>query len=290
MNIQSGTLLVSAICSLLIMQACGQKKSDAKSVSSPDVSPSSIEVIAHRGDSYAKPENTMAAFNSAWQKNADAVELDVYLTADHKVMALHDETTGRTGDKDLSVTESTSEKLRTVDVGSFKGEQFAGEKIPFLKEVIATVPEDKDKQLVIEIKDSARIVPYIKKIIDQSGKKDQMVIISFKLDVVKASKKQMPEVPAYWLRSAPRGAAGGYQPIEPALLDTVRKYHLDGLNVNYHGVTPELVKASHDAGYKLLVWTVNEKEAIENMVRMGVDGITTDRIERVQNVLESASK
>lgn len=243
-----------------------------------------IEIIAHRGDSHAKPENTMASVESAWQKDADAVEVDVYLSADEKVVAIHDKTTKRTGDKDLPVRETDSEELRSVDVGAFRGEEFAGEQIPFLEDIVASVPDQ--KRLFIEVKDSEQAIPHIRDIIQQSGKEDQMVIISFSLDVVKASKEQMPEILAYWLQSAQRDPdTDEYQPIDTALIEQVKEHNLDGLDVNYRGVTPELVEASHEAGFKLFVWTVNESADITTLAEQRVDGITTDRIERAQNAL-----
>lgn len=264
---------------LLMIQGCSDGQSDDQASTGHQV-----EIIAHRGDSHAAPENTMASVESAWQKEADAVEVDVFLSADNRVVAIHDKTTERTGDIDLPVRETGSEELRTVDVGSFKGAEFAGEKIPFLEDIIVSVPEQ--KRLFIEVNDPERAIPPIRELIQQSGKQDQMVIISFSLEVVKASKEQMPEVPAYWLRSARRDQdTGEYQPIDTALLEQVKEHNLDGLDVNYRGVTPELIEASRKAGLKLFVWTVNESADISALVEQGVDGITTDRITRAQNAL-----
>lgn len=263
----------------VMMQSCSEGQSDNQASQEQRV-----EIIAHRGDSHAAPENTVASVESAWQKEADAVEVDVYLSADNRVMAIHDKTTERTGDKVLPVRETDSEELRTVDVGAFKGAEFTGERIPFLEDIIVSVPDQ--KRLFIEVKDSERAIAPISELIQQSEKQDQMVIISFSLEVVKASKQQMPEVPAYWLRSARRDQdTGAYQPIDTALLEQVKEHNLDGLDVNYRGVSPELIEASHKAGLKLFVWTVNESADISTLAEQGVDGITTDRISRAQNAL-----
>ncbi len=98
------------------------------------------QVIAHRGASFNAPENTLAAFRLAWQQGADGIEGDFYLTDDGEIVCLHDSDTGRTGDRKLSVGQSTLEQLRTVDVGISKGEKFRGERIPTLAEVLAVVP------------------------------------------------------------------------------------------------------------------------------------------------------
>ena len=98
-----------------------------------------VEIIAHRGASYLAPENTMASVMLGWEKGAD-VEIDVYLTKDNKIVAIHDETTERTAGTDVNVAESTSEELRKLDVGSFKSEEYAGEQIPFLADIVKTIP------------------------------------------------------------------------------------------------------------------------------------------------------
>ncbi len=98
-----------------------------------------VEIIAHRGASFLAPENTMASVMLGWEKNAD-VEVDVYLTKDNRIVAIHDETTERTAGTDVNVAESTSDELRKLDVGSFKYEEYAGEQIPFLADIVETNP------------------------------------------------------------------------------------------------------------------------------------------------------
>ena len=107
-------------------------------------------LMAHRGESFIAPENTLSAFKMAWDKGAKAVELDCYLTKDHKIVVMHDASTKRTGGVDLVAKDTDSAELRKLDLGKWKGEQFAGEKMPFLSEVLATIP--KGGKLFVEIK------------------------------------------------------------------------------------------------------------------------------------------
>ena len=60
---------------------------------------SQAEYIAHRGASHLAPENTVAAAKLAWEQNADAVELDIYLTKDNRIMVMHDKNTKRTTER-----------------------------------------------------------------------------------------------------------------------------------------------------------------------------------------------
>src|SRR5580704_16419303 len=124
------------------------------------------QVIAHRGASFDAPENTLAAFRLAWKQGADGIEGDFYLTDDGEIVCLHDSDTGRTGDRKLSVGQSTLEQLRKVDVGISKGEKFRGERIPTLAEVLAIVPAG--KRIFIEVKCGPQILPALKRNLHQS--------------------------------------------------------------------------------------------------------------------------
>lgn len=243
-----------------------------------------IEIIAHRGDSWNAPENTLVAVTSAWEKNTDAVEVDVYLTSDERVVALHDSTTERTGDADLHVNESTSEQLRQVDVGSWKSEEFAGEQIPYLEDIVASIPAG-EKRLFIEIKGTAETVPYIKEIVEASGKQDQIVIIGFEQETVRESKQVMPEIPTYRLLSAPEDDDGNAEALPLDVVAIAQESNLDGLNVNYQGISQELVDECRRQGLGIYVWTVDETPDLEVMAELRVDGITTNRIDQAQAVL-----
>ncbi len=95
-----------------------------------------VEIIAHRGASHAAPENTLASVSLAWQMEADAVEVDVHLSKDNRIVAIHDPWTDRTGGVRLEVANTIAHHLRRLDVGSHKHHQYARERIPFLEEVL----------------------------------------------------------------------------------------------------------------------------------------------------------
>ena len=99
-----------------------------------------VEIIAHRGASDAAPENTSTAFVLAWQKNSDAAECDIRLTEDNKVVICHDPSAKRTAGVDVMIKDANSCDLLQLDFGAFKGPKFAGEKIPFLADVMKTIP------------------------------------------------------------------------------------------------------------------------------------------------------
>jgi glycerophosphoryl diester phosphodiesterase len=234
----------------------------------------SVEIIAHRGASYLAPENTLAAVRLGWQQGAD-VEIDVHLSEDRRIVVIHDASTKRTAQVDLKVEEVSATELRTLDVGRFKAEAFAGERIPFLDEVLAALPPG--RELYIEIKCGKEVLPLLWSQVRASGKMPQIVIIGFDLETVAASKKLL-DVPTYWLKGAEKVKdTEEWIPHDPNLVQQARANGLDGLDVHYAGVTPEFARAVKASGLKLYVWTVDDPREAIRLVKLGVDGITTNR-------------
>ena len=113
-------------------------------------------LIAHRGESLDAPENPLSAITLAWQRGADAVEVDVQLTGDGHVVVMHDPDTRRLTGRRVTVGRATLAELKSLDVGRHKGEKWANERIPELSEVLETVPEG--RCLFIELKSPREIV------------------------------------------------------------------------------------------------------------------------------------
>ena len=252
----------------------------------------SVEIVGHRGASYLAPENTLASVNLAWQRNADAVEVDVWLTRDGRIVALHDETTKRTAGRDWDVAGRTLAELRTLDAGTWKGASWAGEKIPTLEEILAAVPEG--KRIFIELKAKTEILPELERVLRASGKRPaQTAVISFDLPTVQAIKQRMPQLAVYWVHgtSPKRDEETGELSDPPVKL--IRQCHragLDGLHLAHDSqLTREIVEGIHRLGMKLYVWTVNSPEDARRWIVLGVDGITTDRPGWLRRQLEAHS-
>lgn len=234
-----------------------------------------VEIIAHRGASYDAPENTVAAIKLAWEQKADGSEFDVYLTKDGRIAVIHDATTKRTAGADHKIAESTLPELRKLDVGTWKNPKFAGEKIPTLDEMLATVPAG--KAAYIEVKCGPEIVPELTRVLKTTTLQPaQLPVISFNAAVIAAVKKARPDIPAYWLVSLDR--KGVKPPTAAELIAKAKELHADGLDLS---ATATLDAAFADevkrAGLKLYVWTVNDPVVAKRMVQLGVNGITTDR-------------
>jgi glycerophosphoryl diester phosphodiesterase len=125
-----------------------------------------VEIIGHRGASHDAPENTLASIRLAWKQNADASETDVHLTKDGQIVVIHDFNTRRVGGRNRKVVDQTLAELKQLDVGRWKGEQWAGERIPTLAEYLAAIPDG--KRLLIEIKCGPEIVPRLVQVIREA--------------------------------------------------------------------------------------------------------------------------
>ena len=111
-------------------------------------SPHSL-ITGHRGASSVAPENTLAAFHKAWEVGCDAIEGDFRLTADKKIVCIHDSNTQRTTGIDKDVSKTSLQSLQTLDFGTWKDVRYAGETCPTLSQVLLTVPSADGPQLRI---------------------------------------------------------------------------------------------------------------------------------------------
>lgn len=236
-------------------------------------------IVAHRGASFDAPENTMAAFRLAWEQNADAIEGDFYLTADGKVVTLHDATFKRTAGVDRKPSDMTLQEIRALDVGSWKDSRFAGERAPTIDEVLAIVPAG--KLFLIEIKCGPEILPALKASIDASGiSASQLRIISFKAPVIAEAKKLMPAIKAYWLTGFKKEEGHPHKtPTLETILKTLQETRADGLDVNadLDVIDDAFVSAIRAKGHELHFWTVDQPDVAKRLIDLGADSITTNR-------------
>ena len=238
---------------------------------------SQTEFIAHRGASYLAPENTVAAANLGWELNADAVEIDIYLSKDGQIVVNHDKDTKRTAGENYVIKDTDAAVLRKLDVGKWKDAKYAGEKMPFLSEVIETVPEG--KKLVVEIKCGSEVLPALKETIESSGKKEQMIFISFGWQTILDTKAQFPNNECYWLSSTKEG-------LHEKMKEAAR-LGLDGVNLQSKLIDDEIMKLARKLGMKkMLCWTVDDPEEAKRLVKLGVKAITTNRPAWLKEQLE----
>jgi len=245
-----------------------------------------VEIIAHRGASHDAPENTLASVQLGWERNADAVEVDVYLSKDGKIVVIHDENTKRTTGHDGLVHKMTWAQLQKLDAGSWKNKKFKGEPMPLLSQLLETIPNG--KYLVIEIKCGPEIIQPLAGLLKKTNTPpSKTAIISFSYDVVTAAKKQFPKRPVYYLAGVKQNKTNQrWEPAVGTLIKKARDADLNGLSLGFKvaagdsallGYLRRMRKdtSSHQLGF--YVWTVNDRRMAKMLTDVGVDGITTDR-------------
>ncbi len=238
-----------------------------------------FEIIAHRGASDSAPENTLTAVNAAWEQGADAVEVDVHLTADGRIVVIHDQTTTRTTGAVSRVAQQTVEGLRSLKIIDRHNRIPSGEKIPTLAEVVQTVPDG--KRLFIDIKCGGDIVPELTRVLRASGKQSsQLVAITWRFKTARAIKRSLPNITVYILRPAV-GNPCRRPALQAWLLNRlIRKCYdagLDGIDVGHTRIlSAATIRYAHQLGIRLTAWTVNSVQEARRLQVIGVDGITTD--------------
>jgi len=227
-------------------------------------------IIAHRGDKMHAPENTLAAFKLAAENGADAIEFDVKLTVDGRVIALHDQTVNRTTNGTGRISHLPFAVVRDLDAGTWFSETFRGESIPTLDEVFETV----GKRLLINIELTNYATPFdnlVPKVVDsvkKHGLKNLTLFSSFIARNLQMTRSLLPEVPRGIL--CMRGKLGSWG----------RNFTWRGdyfaLHPNLTDVTASLVARVQAAGKRVHAWTVNSEEDLKRMIGLGVDAIITD--------------
>ena len=228
-------------------------------------------IFAHRGASVHAPENTLAAFELAVAQNADAIELDVKLSADGHAIVIHDPAVDRTTGVHSRVKDLPLRELRSLDAGSFFSEKFRGEKIPTLAEVFEAV--GKRTFINVELTNyntpHDRLVETVCMLIKKFGLQKRVMFSSFFASNLSRANAYLPDVPrgllafrgllGAWARSF-GFAFGRYQALHPYFTD----------------VTPQQVQRVHRLNRRIHVWTVNAEEDMRRLFLWGVDAIFTD--------------
>lgn len=236
-----------------------------------------VEIIGHRGASADAPENTLTSMKLAWEQGADAIELDLWLSKDGKLIVFHDTTTKRFDGKTRKISDFTWAETQQLDVGEWKSAQFKGERIPTLESILKTIP--KGRRAVLEIKCGPEILPEFSRVLRESGRApEQLAIISFNFDALKESKKLLPKIDHYLLLDYKKNPKTGKFPELASSIARAKSAGFDGLDLQYQWpITKSFVAEVKSAGLKLVVWTVDDPVIARRLSDAGVDGITTNR-------------
>jgi glycerophosphoryl diester phosphodiesterase len=231
------------------------------------------EIIAHRGASFAAPENTLAAVEAAIEAGADWVEIDVQQSLDDEIVVIHDSDLKKVGRVPLTVAESTASQLREVDVGSWFGEEFSDQRVPLLSEVLELCRDRIGLNIELKYYGGERDMErQVAEIVEAAGMQDQVVVMSLSHAAIRTFRNLRPDWTVGLLSTVVLGDMAG--------LD------VDFLAINGRAASRNLVRHAQGHGKKILVWTINDSVGISTMIVRGVDGIITDEPALAVSVLE----
>lgn len=254
----------------------------------------------HRGAAGLAPENTMPSFQKAVDLGVDLIELDVQATADGQIVVLHDPTVDRTTDGTGGVCRLSFEEVKRLDAGfRFGGPAFPfrekGVRIPLLEEVLDAFPET---GFTIEIKSAPhpdfmdRLAAIVKTQIRGEGG-SRIILAAEAEEPLNVLRKTLPAVPTNFCRNEVRRFYFMSKMGVPSLFRSPgRVFQVPVSNpindwLELRVVTRRFVRHAHRLGRPVQVWTINDPQDMRNLIAMGVDGITTDRPDVLNDVLRT---
>lgn len=236
-----------------------------------------VWIIAHRGASAYAPENTLPAFELAWEMGADGIEGDFRLTRDGQIVCIHDATTERLADQNLPVETSDYAQLRTLNVAHAFNPDGSPAHIPLLSEVIATVPNG--KQLFIELKSGPKIVPPLIELLNKCPlSKDQIILFSFSTEVLRAIQAADASYRTGLIINFEIAPNGNLTPTLEDSLRSATQLGCKGLHIGANTRLPQHIGEHTRAhGLQLHTWTVDTPKLSRFMQTLGVQSITTNK-------------
>ena len=232
-------------------------------------------IVAHRGGAGLGPENTLSSIEKGLAGGADMIEVDVHLTKDGFLVVCHDQKVNRTTNGKGAIKEMTLAEIRELSVVDANG-NITEEHLPTLSEVMGLV--EGRAQLLVEIKKSGSLEPNVGQILlDELAKADAatwVVVQSFDDSVLESIHAISPQQRLEKLLFFKL-------PGLPVIFDwrftrfSFEKYsHISSFNIMYPAASNRFVKAIHNHGKEVKIWTVNKPGKAPDLP---VDGVITDR-------------
>jgi len=225
-------------------------------------------IIGHRGGAGEGPQNTMTAFERALRARADGIECDVHLSGDGILVVHHDpEIAPAPGADPVPIAELTAAEIRGADLLWTHGEEFEGQQVPLLDEVIEVANAAPDAWLMVEMKrgpDDVALGDAVARRLAKVGRLERLIAASFSKRALAAVAARAPDLKRMGLAREDFDI-DGQGPLElwaqGLLRDLVPGPALDQARVR---------------GRRVWTWTIEELDQIPSLLTAGVDGLITD--------------
>jgi glycerophosphoryl diester phosphodiesterase len=215
-----------------------------------------VERIGHRGAKRELPENTLPAFQRAFERGADAIELDVHATADGVVVVHHDATAHTASGRLIALAEADWATVQTVEFADGIG-------IPRLADVLAAAPAG--AAVYVEIK-GVGIEELVARTIRESSAR--CAVHSFNHDAIVRLREIAPQIP--------RGVL--FEDRVPDLGALLERTGARDVWPHWPLVDARLVDTVHALDGRVICWTVNDLAAATALAELGVDGLCGDDV------------
>ncbi len=233
-------------------------------------------VIAHRGASAYRPENTLGAYALAVEQRADMIEIDLHLTRDDAIVIAHDADLAHFGSQG-AIRDRTLAEIRTLDAGHGWDERAS---VPTLDEVLDGFGQKIPFNLEIkwaESGDYPGLEAASLEALDARGLSDSILFSSFRDSVLARLRELRPSV----------RLAALVDPREPQrMLERAEACRAEALNPHYGLVGPELIRDAHRAGLAVYPYTVDDRDQMKRLLDLGVDGLFTNRPDRMRELVD----
>ena len=246
-----------------------------------------VQIIAHRGFSSVRPENTFASFDHAINSGFNLIELDIHLSRDGIPVVMHDETVDRTSNGSGPIKSKTLDELKQLDVGSWFGDYRSTDieiqRIPTLEEIV--LKYGTKAHIFIEIKsDEEELLHRTQTILNKAGLLQSndgklgvpgVSMISFNKDQLLRSKNIMPELMHGYLV-----IYSNLEDIDFCIINGLQGYfpHIETVN-------EDLVSLANGMGISVGVWGAEKAEDLLLVKSIGLSGVTVDWPDKAEKVL-----
>lgn len=242
-------------------------------------------IVGHRGAGGLAPENTIAAIKVGLDNKVDRIEIDVHQSKDGKIVVMHDESLDRTTNGKGMIKDKTWDEISNLDAGYKFSPEFKNEPVPLLEDVIQFIAGR--AVLIIEIKGGSEYYPGIEQhvvdVIRENNAMDWCLVHSFYTGVLEKLHQIAPELELHKLFAVKF-------PLLPIMLVdgglefySFRKHpYISEYSLFYRFANRRIIKKLHRSGKKVNVWTVDDAETANKLLKLGVDGIITNYPDKIK--------
>jgi len=274
---------------ILILTSCTPSSTvTPPTTPTPSVNTSNVLVIAHRGGAGLMPENTLASFKNGIALKSDFIEMDAHLSKDGVPVIIHDPTLERTTDGFGQISNFTLAQLQTYNAAAKSLSISSKEQIPTFAQVLDLAkPANVKVEVEIKVPPQGRYQGIEQKMIDEivaHDMTDRVQISSFNMDVIKEVKTLNPKIKTVALMSVEFFRT--YDLNTPkTIVDHVTSLGAEIIAVNKDYLNAKLVQEARARKVTVEVWTVDNESDIKKFVAMGVDGIISNRPDKLKEVI-----